>query len=359
MSLVRSFRFKALVASVLLPLMSYATTDGSKPTYKPGEYVPKGALPSGYAAAGRVDPIGYWDVTFEGSFLYWQAKEKGLDFGYVVPSDPTNRVGTRLNKHFNYHPGFLLSLSTDVHHDGWECGIDYFYLHTTENTSSDSPSWATGIEAVWFEDPTEGGPAVSSVVAASAEWTFKYDMLDIWLDRPSYIGRTLIVTPLFGFRGGWIRQHFKPVYTISGTGPVSAHAKQISGLIGPRLGLDGKLLMGKGFCFKGGAALAMLYEDSKITFNRQNFTNTSLLSTNVKDHERFFIPNMDLSLGLGWGSYFHKDRWFFDASLNFDIQYYWGQNWMRHLKDANDERVDGQMGDLTLQGLTASAGFYF
>ncbi len=350
-------RLPIQLGTLLLPFVGYAAA--STPTYQQGEYVPSGALPAGYTAPGRVDPEGFWDVTVEASFLYWQAKEKGLDFGYVVPTSPTSQSGTRLNKHFNYHPGFQLALSTDLHHDGWEVGAQYTYLHTREVLSSAIPNWANGIEATWYEDANDGGPAISSIVGASAQWKFNYDMVDIWMNRSSYIGRSLILTPEFGFRGGWIRQHFRPEYSRYASGSLFVRAVQRAALIGPRCGVKGRMLMGKGFYFDGGSYLALLYEDLHIGLKRQSLSISTALSTNVKNKERLFVPNVDLFLGLGWGSYFHQQKWYFDFNVNFDIQYYWEQNWMRHLKDASDERTDSDAGDLRLQGLTASTGFYF
>lgn len=341
------------LAFLLYPALLCALENGK---YEPGEAISPGVLPSAYMAPGRVDVAGYWDFAIQGSFLYWQAKESGLDFGYVVPLDPGTHRGARLDKHFNYHPGFQISVSTDLHHDGWECGLDYTYLHTTEAIHSGIPDWSGGIEPTWLSPIN--GPATSSITFAEANWKFKFDMIDLELSRPSYFGTSLIMNPLFGFRGGWIRQQYKVNYTLNNIGVVPVKSYQHSYLIGPRFGFGGKILLGRGFRLNGSSFVSLLFEDVKVTLKRQSFVNPSIVLTNVKNKQRLFIPNLDLSLGLGWGTYYCHEKYYFDLSLNFDIQYYWNQNWMRSLKDVTDVRVDS-LADLRLQGLTGNIGFYF
>lgn len=316
----------------------------------------------GYVAEGQINVCGYWDFDVVGSFLWWQVKERGLDFGYVVPIDPTNQVGPRLNKHFNYHPGFKVGLGTDVHHDGWEFFLYYTQINTSENSSSGSPSWAIGIEPTWLpnsNNPGDPGPPINTIFGASAHWKSGYNMIDLEMSRPSYIGRSLILSPNFGFRGGWIRQRFTADYVVFGFGTVSSIAKQTAKLIGPRGGCKGTLLLGKGIHIDGGSFLAFLYQDTRARLRREEFTLPSTLATNAKDKERFFVPNLDMTFGIGWGAYFNSRRWFLDCSINYDILYFWDQNWMRHLKDAVDERVDSSPGNIALHGLTTTLKIEF
>jgi len=61
---------------------------------------------------------------------------------------------------------------------------------------------------------------------------------------------------------------------------------------------------------------------------------------------------MDLSMGLGWGSYFKCRRIFWDLSATYDFNIFWEQNMMRSLADLTNTGSDGAASNLYLHGLT-------
>jgi hypothetical protein len=327
--------------------------------YEPGRELPS-SIPAGYSLPARIDIEGYWDIKVIGSFLYWQGKEQGLGFAYAVPSNPTVQQGARIEKHFDYHPGFKVALGTDLHYDGWELYLDYSWLHTTETLSSDAPSWATGLEAVWLLDSASGGPSTASVTSASAAWKLKFDMMTLYLIRPSYLGRACVISPMAGFKGGWIRQNYRANYGVRNVGQVSATSSQTAQLLGPLLGAKGNILLGKGMYFNGELSSALLYENNTAKYKSQSATTpATALATNVKNKQRYFAPNVNLEMGFGWNSYLRNRRYFLDFNLCYDIQYLWDQNRMRSLKDATDEAVAGDIGDLEVHGITFTTALHF
>jgi hypothetical protein len=61
-----------------------------------------------------------------------------------------------------------------------------------------------------------------------------------------------------------------------------------------------------------------------------------------------------LSLGLGYGSYFWNNEWYFDLAVGYDFHYMWNQNMMRHLNDEGMDHLDTDAGNLMMHGLTVS-----
>jgi len=348
-------KFKTLFAFLVFSLVSaqQGFAQSSPPKYDSGLLLPPNVLPEAYLALGKPDVGRYWNFAVEISALYWQARQKGLDFGYVIPSDPTTQAGPNLYNHFGYHPGVKVGIGMDIHLDGWMAYVEYSRIRISQSVASDAPIWATGIEPLWLPDSNNGGPLISDVSQAFFDWDLKYDMLDGFIVRPSYYGRSLILSPLVGFRGGWMRQNMEVDYTAAG-GLIQNHLNQTVDLIGPRTGVQGQLLLGKGLRFDGSTAFALLWQVVGVAFQRENAEPPSTLSVNATDVVRFFSPNLDMSLGLGWGNYFQNKNWFLDISIVYDIHYFWAQNWMRYVKDVIDERSAAETGDLKIHGLTTT-----
>lgn len=333
------------------------------PLSERGQLLPIGAFCDAYNASARIDAGCKWKFFVDTSFIYWQARQKGMDFGYAIPADPNTDMGQNLFSHFNFHPGFRIGLGMDIQYDGWAAFANYARLRLRESISSDAPSWAVGIEPTWladtFNNGTDSGPTISQVTTASNHWKFAYDMIDFGFNRPSYMARTFIFNPFGGFRIGLMTQHLKMDYTVAGAGVIYNKLNQMIHLLGPRGGAEGKFLFDYGLRFEGNVALALLYQVARVKMKRQNFVFPFDVSAYEADRIRYFAPNIDMSLGLGWGSYFNRQNWFLDLSLVYEIQYYWSQNWMRHLKDAIDQRVASDAGDLQMHGFTGTVQVNF
>ncbi len=330
-----------------------------------GELVPPCTLPLAYNAPAGIHVARNWNFSLDLSFIYWEARERGLNFAFVIPKNPNAETAQNIYNHFNFHPGFQLRGAMDLQYDGWEGFLTYGRLRLSESVSTGVPAWGLGIEPLWLADVSDNGingspsgPFISQVGPAQETWHFAYDMFDFGLARPSYTGRSLILSPFGGFRTGLMTQSLRITYTVN-TLPVLTKLKQMIHLLGPRAGVEGKFLFGYGLRFQGNTALALLYQVQNSYMNRANFASPSITQINVHDGFRFFAPSVDLCMGMGWGIYFNRHSWYLDLSLSYDIHYYWNQNWMRHLKDSLDQRVAGHAEDLAIQGWTGTVKFNF
>jgi hypothetical protein len=345
-------------------LLLLVTTIWSVETYESGQLIPKGVFRDGYNAPGGIATTYIKGNYFvDVSFIYWQARQKGMDFGYAIPANPNIKTGENIYSHFNFHPGFKVGLGLDIQYDGWATFATYTRLRTHESISSQAPSWAIGIEPTWLADTynngTNSGPQINQVMGAKDSWKFAYDMIDFGFNRPSYLARTFLFNPFAGFRVGLVTQHLQMNYSLTNIGVVTSRLNQMTHYLGPRFGAGGKFFVGYGLRFEGNTAVAFPFQVVRVKMKRDNFSNPTVLDTNVGDRIRFFAPNIDMSMGLGWGSYFHQKKWFLDLSLTYEMLFYWSQNWMRHVKDAVDQRIASEAGDLQLHGFTGTVTLNF
>src|SRR5690606_20319167 len=84
---------------------------------------------------------------------------------------------------------------------------------------------------------------------------------------------------------------------------------------------------------------------------------------NLKIHNYNTLrPNLDLSLGLGWGSYFGCRRIHWDLAATYDFAIFWEQNMMRYLANMSADSFahpSTTPGNLYIQGLTVKTELEF
>ena len=125
-------------------------------------------------------------------------------------------------------------------------------------------------------------------------------------------------------------------------------------MIGPRSGVDTDWMIGCDFRIFGNVAGSLVYQN----FNNSNKTIISNPLDDTRDSSNkvsYITPNVEFALGLGYGSYFFNNEWYFDLTVGYDFNYFWNQNMMRHCIDSSFNLVDGDSGNLYLHGLTVTA----
>ena len=73
----------------------------------------------------------------------------------------------------------------------------------------------------------------------------------------------------------------------------------------------------------------------------------------------YLTPNVEFDLGLGYGTYFCNNEWYFDLTIGYDFNYFWNQNFMRNLVDGQQTYSDSDAGNLMLHGLNITARIDF
>ncbi|HRW58689.1 MAG TPA: Lpg1974 family pore-forming outer membrane protein, partial [Chlamydiales bacterium] len=289
------------------------------------------------------DVKGSWDISLSGSFIYWKAQEENLELGKANTSSTSN-PSFLVNSDFEYKPGFKVGLGTNIFHDNWNLYLEWTRIHGSTNTHKNIDT-----SIVTLSYPTWVNVLSSSYTKFSGSWKNKYDMLDLELGRPYYLGTKLTVKPHFGARWGWIDQKFNVEYDRS-VGPRTSHNKSDSWLLGPRTGFDSNWIFGHGFKFIGNAATSLFYQRLKTTHitSIDGFGGESLSKT-----YSMYNPYLEIAAGLGWGTYFHNNSYHFNIELLWEEHTLWNQNTMAQLNSYDyNPRYNGNIGNLTYGGFT-------
>lgn len=333
-----------------------------------------------YNAPARIDTACGWDAWGTISFIYWQPKEKGLDVGFLFNEDPQgiNQKYEVSNLKFDFIPGFKVGAGFSFCRDDWTLFLEYTRLDPVAREDEPRPlprlrlgssspfqtPITSNIFSIWVEDILSDFTTVV-IDSVKVNWKIDYNIFDLELGRPYYLGKKLIFKPHFGLRAGWIDQtyNFKCLAFLSpdqvNLYSVESKNHQDSWLIGPRTGLGTDWLVGCHFRIFGNVAGSLTYQ--KFNYKDKQFLPAQFTAVPVslnflaKDEISFITPNVEFALGLGYGNYFFCDRWYFDLAVGYDFHYYWNQNMMRHLKDDETYFGDFDAGNLMLQGLTITA----
>jgi len=358
----------------LLFCFSFAVlTYGDDDTFEEQDFKIKiSSLPASYNYPARIDSHSSRTITMIGSFIYWQVMEGGLDLGHVFT---TNQYKAKeayevINLDFKYKPGFKLSFGIDLWHDNWTILADYTWLHFSEKKYSQRK------EPLFF---AEGWNYYSVPTNSSyGKWKFRYDIIDLILSRPFYLGSCLTCAPYAGIKGGVLTQYFDGKYSVSF---IVADYKlftnsQKSYLVGPTFGSDNNWIVFDYCRLIANASFSLCYQHFK-NFSSINYLwwngekDIELMHDALQTKKIQLTPIITGAFGVGCGDYFGKfNNWHVDLSFLYEITYLFNQNYMRTL---NTKLVQSTLSelhnyvyspsyiadDLFLQGLTVSARFDF
>jgi hypothetical protein len=312
-------------------------------------------FPAAYNAAARFDVQCSWDFFLTGSFIYWHAGQDGMDLAFS--EDPV--TGRPLNdkieiQTFEFKPGFKVGLGMDFNHDNWVCALEYTWLHQQTHMSKTAPSDKRWQMTDWF---------ATNIVATSfsSKWRSHFDILDATLSRPFYRSRSITLTPFGGMRAAWIRQrlHIEAIYTPDSALPWISHSRSHCWSAGPRAGLQAHWLLGAGFRMEGDFSGSLLFTRyPNVDHYELDPDGVSHGSLYYEDNNTF-RPMTDMSIGLGWGSYFDRQNYHIDFLATYDFNVMWGQNMMGSLVNIYNGEGQFEADSLYLHGLTATARFDF
>jgi hypothetical protein len=354
--------------------------------------VPKTGEPCNcaYNAPARIDPACGWKTWLDVSFIYWQPKEKGLELGKheinVNPSTPPSsfeghETNDLIDFDYDYKPGFKIGAGWSTCRDDWTLNLEYTRLTSQMNKKNDITNEfilnnnllnSYNQIVTFWADIVAGQKSGSSGFATvtltnndnfiKAKWELSYNIFDLDLGRPYYLGRKLIFKPIFGLRAGWIDQKYHQDFTFNKLINVFVRNHQDTWLIGPRAGLCSDWLIACHFKIFANIAGSLCYQKCKTHLSQVVPIQPNFLfeRTSKADIESSFLtPILELGLGIGYGRYFWNNEWHFDLCIGYDFNYLWQQNRMRHDFDSIRLTSDSDAGNLMLQGLTVTGRIDF
>ncbi len=334
---------------------------------------------AGYSYPARVNLKDGYDVTASASYIYWLPSEGGLDIATTAlfnnsnsRASPATPKSHPIFQSAEFQSGFKLGLGVANLCDDWMLRADYTYLHQQTSLHESVPETGDGLTGIvpafyftnWFFQVLSQGQGPVSA-AFSSKWHLNLDWVDLALQRCFYSGRKFILTPFMGLRGAWFRQKLnigvtEVLNSVPPTTVVTSHNRSQNWGLGPRLGAEGRYLLGAGVRVQGEIGGTLLFTQyRKIAHSESSF---SIGGTGVAYEMRNYnviSPMAEANLGVGWGSYFSNQRWHFDLSATYEFNYFWAQNMMRVLSDMNVVGINAAANDLYLQGLTLTAAFDF
>ncbi len=349
-----------------------------------GQVPPQDLYHAGYnAPAQTLLPGKNWgpNISLDASFLYYYAAEDGLDLASsasLVTSGSSSGVVTAtgnsvgLTQDFDYSPGFKVGLGFSW--SDWNTDVEYTWIRQTTSTNqgpiSPTPAEGTGvwISDNWFQQVTSTGQNMTGT-DVSSKWKLSMDMVDATIEYPLYLGRRLVISPLFGVSGLWMRQKLDMTMDVTssivfdlGTSQVTSHNISRSWAVGPCSGFDLSWLLGQGVRVEGNAAVGLLFTQYSFVKHSENVASVSsspsTLNVSLSD-VNCLRPQLNLGLGLGWGTHIKQQKYYIDVSATYDFWVFWQQNMMRKLLDQTVSGTGAAAGDLYLQGLDVKFAFRF
>lgn len=282
------------------------------------------------------------------SYLYWQAKEDGLE--YVVTSDQAGDIFegfdidfTHREPNFKWESGLQAGLGYIIsEREQWDFLANWTYFHTKAKDSiatdpNDLPI-ASILRPNWL-------PFILGSVstAASANLTLNLNVLDFTLGRDFYVGNWLTFHPRFGLRWGWLHQNYRakfdsynlfagmpsivPIGTTSFTGKWSYQAGGI------RFGTDAEWLISRQFSLVVNAFASILYGKYKVAevFDGGfvvDIGGPHLIPETVNLDNRYFRirPVFETEGGLKWHTLFSKGKREASLGVYYGLSYWFNQN---------------------------------
>jgi hypothetical protein len=321
-----------------------------------------------YNAPDRVDVGKSWDFYIEGEFLWWQAKEEGLEYALTQSNGTAplpNIGGEFVHINFHYEPGFKLGLGWNTRFDNWSLYAEYTNLHLLQSGHRFAPT--SGVLFPFWIGGENAVPGGNRAIKADARWRLRLDLLDGEIARKFYLGAKLLFKPFTGLRAAWIRQGFGTDYllllngiggpSISGASRSNSH----SWAIGPRIGIDTNWMFTKDFRLFGNVAASLLFTHYKTHIKQTDLPNVNFNATafDITDNSNQIRSNGEIAVGFGWGTYLDRMNAHLDLSAGYEFHIFWNQNMMRSLRDTIAVNQLEDNGNLFLQGLTLSARLDF
>ncbi len=325
--------------------------------------------------------------TFDGSFLYWNAKVDGYQFAETLKlkglnpgSGPVsiNAKGKLITPQFdNWDPGLQLGIGyVFPQREQWHARLSWTHFDTDNNRTISSPSSEFPTNTIF---PTLF-PFLTGTVAnqASAHWNMHFNTLDLELSKQFAIGKWLSLKPKIGLRAAWIKQHFRVKYHslfVTNTNVFDSNQKfrcnqEFEG-IGLKFGNDLQFYMTRAWSILGNLSTSLLWGSTELKeratglifiSNTNSFPETVDLSRSI-DKIR---TNLEGQLGLQWQTYYHHGKYRFAASALYSFAYWFSQNHITNqfVTFAPNIQQPAIMdsstnGDLQMQGLNLQFEFDF
>ncbi len=283
----------------------------------------------------------FWNT--EMSVLAWQAREEGLEFAL--------KNGSLVDVDFKWEPGFKVSFGADFPVRGWDAIIKWTHFHSESHESASDE-----LIPIWVLPNTP--PA--SYTSAKGTWTLLVNGFDFELGYHPFLSPAMALRFHFDIKLETVDQHFHIDY-LNGASSASTHMSNRSIGAGPRIGLDTKWVLGKGFSLLANFAGSLPLWHYRIQRNDLDEGLTGDITSNFRQRFWIFRALIETALGLGWDTCLGcRSQFPLGISAAYEFQYFPEQNMMGRLVNPGVlNLVFEPRGDLHLHGATFNLHFGF
>ncbi|MEI6242116.1 MAG: Lpg1974 family pore-forming outer membrane protein [Chlamydiota bacterium] len=311
------------------------------------------------------------DFYAHGQFLLMRSAEDGLEYAISntngtdnFPLDGGTISGYHSNGHswkwdYGVRAGFGFYMGKDL----WNVEAQWTHVKTHENNST--MVRAGCLDAYWLPADVDA----SAITRSSAQWRVKYDTFDVSFAKPFHASRYFVLQPQVGIRAAWIDQHYLARYAgsiMDHDGTYIQDGAEMKGKndfwgVGLRSGFTSEYILGSGWSLHTSINGALLY--GKFHLDQEcpiEGTEGDDLSTEIHHDPYVVVPNMDISLGLGWGHLFDHDKYRFSIKVAYEFHQWWKQMRLRRFFDTGEPVSNETVyGDYSLNGLSFAVQFDF
>ncbi|MBI2810457.1 MAG: hypothetical protein HYX67_06480 [Candidatus Melainabacteria bacterium] len=297
-----------------------------------------------------------------GDYLYWRANEDSLYYthtgagtGTVFPATGSIDFNGRLKKiDPEWGNGLRLGLGVNFPKEGYDLNAAWTWFATSDSHSVHA---SNGSLIVLWAHPD--APTSVHATTAKGHWDLDVNVLDLEWGRSSWFGGHLSMRPFFGLRGLWLDQTLKNHYDYATIQPTfgSVHSESNYRGGGLRAGGDVRFVLPYDFAIYGLASGSLLYGKFDADFHvKEDSTTIARTDDDFWDG----ISSLQVALGLGWDTHFHKDRLHIEFHLGWEQNIWFGANQMNHfMGQLHGGNYFQENSNLSLQGLVAGGRFDF
>lgn len=316
-------------------------------------------------ATARAEVDGYgWFFTFD--VLYWHAKAGGTEFAYS-DQDPRAQLpirGRTKDIDFEWDWGIRVGAGYNFEHDGWDLRAQYTWFDTNGSDSTRAGANSSIVplrgSSTIVALPTNSNRQFLFCTSAKSQYDFDYSAIDLELGRAYFISGKLSFRPHWGLKTAWFDQEQITRYTGGlangddlGLQGDTVHIKDDCDFwgLGPRVGVDSKWHLGYGFSIFGNVAGALLFGHFDVE-HKERYSAASDNRIKLSANRHAFSPTAQMQLGLRYDKYMHDNTQHIGVGLGFEAQYWWRQNQMLKIDDAQVLKYERYSEDVSMHGLT-------
>lgn len=322
-------------------------------------------------------------ISFFGDFLYWAAKEGGLD--YTITSHtpfrqdfvdailtlPPANDGKIKNIHAAWTPGYRIGTVLYFDHDDWNLSFDWIHLDPKKTGGARTNGDPSKQVFSSWTPPSSG--LEYALDGVRARWKLNFNNINAELRRNFWFGECLTIEPKLGLQTAWIYQQFNISYfDVSNVQfppasfqQVNVRTKNRSWNLGPRIGLNASWNLNSHWDLYSSAAGSLLFSwfnlKNKVTHTPSNNEVDPVSDPALKLQSRLRSVKSDLEweLGIEWKADLFQQA-YLRIKVGWEQQYWFGQNLMnRFVSGSSPSAILSEHEDLSFGGIVVGGQLNF